>query len=251
MRPSERDTREGPTPADYLRSLVFTLGLWGSTLIIVPLTLLTAPLPFRWRYRVVTVWTRFNLWSLEKTCGLSYRVEGREHIPGQPVIVMSKHQSAWETLALQLLFEPQVWVLKRELLWIPVFGWGLAMMRPIAIDRKSGRQAVGQIVEQGTRRLKEGCWVVIFPEGTRVAPGERKRYRLGGAVLAQNSRYPVLPVAHNAGEFWPRRSFLKRRGTIRMVVGPPIESKGRSAEAINRDVETWIEETVASISGRP
>lgn len=251
MGPSEHDTREGPTAADYLRSLAFTLGLWGSTLIFTPLILLTAPLPFRWRYRFVTLWTRFNLWWLEKTCDLSYRLEGTEHIPDQPVIVMSKHQSAWETLSLQLLFEPLVWVLKRELLWVPIFGWGLAAMRPIAIDRKAGRQAIAQIVEQGIRRLQEGCWVVIFPEGTRVAPGERKRYRLGGAVLAQDSGYPVLPVAHNAGEFWPRRSFLKHRGTIRMVVGPPIESKGRSAEAINRDVETWIEKTVAAISGRP
>jgi len=250
MTAPEPDAETSAPQASVVRSLLFALGLWISTLVYGPLTLLTFPLPFRWRFHFVTYWTRFNLWWLKTTCGLSYRLEGREHIPERPAIVMCKHQSAWETLALQLVFEPQVWVLKRELLWVPFFGWGLAMMRPIAIDRKAGRQAVAQIVEQGKRRLREGSWVVIFPEGTRVAPGRRKRYRPGGAVLAQKSGFPIVPVAHNAGEFWPRRSFLKRPGTIRMVVGPLIPSEGRNAEEINREVETWIEGTVQAISHR-
>ncbi len=244
-------SQAGPARASPIRSFWFALGLVASTIIFAPLTMLAVPLPFRWRHRFVGLWTRFNLWWLKTTCALSHQLEGTENIPEHPVIVMCKHQSAWETLFLQLLFQPQVWVLKRELLWIPFFGWGLAMMRPIAIDRKSGRRAVGQIVEQGKQRLREGCWVIIFPEGTRVAPGQRKRYRLGGAVLAQESGIPVLPIAHNAGEFWPRRSFLKRPGTIRMVVGPLVASKGRNAEAINQDVEAWIESTVQTISGGP
>lgn len=235
----------------YMRSSLFTGGLWLSTLIFSILLPLIFPLPYRWRYRCVLQWTQLNLWSLERICKLGYQVEGAENIPDKPTIVMSKHQSAWETLALQTLFEPQVWVLKRELLWIPVFGWGLAIMRPIAIDRKSGRRAVKQVVEQGKRRLTEGCWVVIFPEGTRVAPGRRLRYRLGGAVLAEESGFPVIPVAHNAGEYWPRRSFLKRPGTIRVVIGSPIESKARTAPEINKQVEEWIEGTMERIAHQP
>ncbi len=232
----------------YLRSLIFTVGLWISTFVFALLVVLLFPLPFRWRHRLVLLWTRLNLWSLAKTCHLGYEVEGVENIPATPTIVMSKHQSAWETLALQTFFSPQVWVLKRELLWIPFFGWGLALMRSIAIDRGAGRRAVTQVVEQGKRRLAEGAWVVIFPEGTRVAPGTRIRYRMGGAVLAEKSGYPVVPVAHNAGQFWPRRSFLKHPGTIRVVVGPAVTGKSRSASEIIRDVEDWIEATVERIS---
>ncbi|MDJ0860674.1 MAG: lysophospholipid acyltransferase family protein [Gammaproteobacteria bacterium] len=234
----------------YARSALFVSGLWLSTGVFALLLLLTFPLPYRWRSRFVLQWTRLNLWSLRNICKLGYELEGVENIPEHPTIVMSKHQSAWETLALQTLFQPQVWVLKRELLWIPVFGWGLAIMKPIAIDRKSGRRAVRQVVQQGRRRLVEGCWVMIFPEGTRVAPGTRLRYRIGGAVLAEESGFSVVPVAHNAGEFWPRRSFIKRPGTIRVVIGAPIPSESRSAPEIIRQVEEWIEGTMGRISQR-
>ncbi len=251
-RPPAEEAASGPGMlALYLRSSVFAAGLWLSTLIFSLLLPVIFPLPYRWRYRFVLLWTRLNLWSLEKSCRLGYQLEGTENIPDTPSIVMSKHQSAWETLTLQTLFEPQVWVLKRELLWIPVFGWGLAMMRPIAIDRSSGRRAVKQVVRQGRQRLAEGCWVVVFPEGTRVAPGRRLRYRLGGAVLAEETGYPVVPVAHNAGEYWPRRSFLKRPGTIRMVIGAPIQSKARTAQEIIKDVEGWVEGTMERIGCQP
>ncbi len=222
--------------------------LWASIPVFAPLILLLLPLPFPLRYRFTRQWARFGLWWLKTTCRLHYRVEGREHIPDRPTIVMSKHQSAWETLALQMLFAPQVWVLKRELLWVPFFGWGLAALRPIAIDRKSGRRAIEQVVELGRQRLDDGCWVVIFPEGTRVPAGRKRRYRMGGAALAAQTGYPVLPVAHNAGEFWPRRGFIKRPGTIQLVIGPPIEARGRGATDINADVEAWIEGTMARIS---
>jgi 1-acyl-sn-glycerol-3-phosphate acyltransferase len=234
-------------PATPVGSALYALGMVVSTLVIGPLSLLTFPLPLRARFAFISQWARFNLWWLERTCGLRFEVEGREHIPAHPTVVMCKHQSAWETLALQTLFRPQAWVLKRELLWIPLFGWGLALLRPIAIDRRAGRRAIEQVVRQGIERLQGGVWVVVFPEGTRVAPGTRGRYHIGGALLAERANAAVLPVAHNAGEFWPRRSFLKRPGTIRMVIGPPVPAAGRSAPAILQEVESWIEGTMARI----
>jgi len=232
----------------YIRSLLFIAGQVTSTLVFAPLSLLTFPLPYGMRYRFITQWTRFNLWWLKVTCGIDCVVSGREHIPNSNAIILCKHQSAWETLALTCIFPPQVWVIKRELLWIPFFGWGLAMLEPIAIDRKSGRKAVRQLVEQGRQRLAQGRWVVVFPEGTRVAPGHKKRYGIGGGVLAEQSGYPVVPVAHNAGEYWPRRGFLKYPGTIQVVIGPPIDTRGRSPEQIIAAAEAWIETTVGQIS---
>jgi 1-acyl-sn-glycerol-3-phosphate acyltransferase len=222
----------------------------GQALLTVPFAMAAIfglALPYRWRYALVSQWTHCNLWWLEKTCRLRYKVVGVENIPRQPTIIFCKHESAWETLALQRYFTPQVWVIKRELLWIPFFGWGLATLRPIAIDRRSSRAALTQILSQGRARLNDGCWVVIFPEGTRVMPGERRRYRQGGALLAAKTGRPVLPVAHNAGDFWPRNGFIKRPGTIELAIGPVIESRGRSAADINRLAETWIEATVGQI----
>jgi 1-acyl-sn-glycerol-3-phosphate acyltransferase len=225
-----------------LRSLLFALCQAAATLVFGLLSPLTCVLPYRLRYRFITRWTHFNLWCLEKICQLRYEVKGLENIPVRNAIILCKHQSAWETLALQQIFPPQVWVLKRELLWIPLLGWGLAMLEPIAIDRKAGRRALQQLIKQGTRRLAAGRWVVIFPEGTRVAPGARGRYAIGGAMLAEHSGHAVVPVAHNAGEFWPRNGFIKRPGVIQVVIGPVIESKGRCAAEINALAETWIEE---------
>ncbi len=237
----------------YLRSLLFSGGMLTSMVFFsltgIALYLLFVPFPIRYRY--TTLWGRFTIWWLKVTCGIDYRIEGRENIPAGPAIVFSKHQSTWETLALQQIFPPQVWVLKRELMWLPLFGWTMATLKPIAIDRSAGRAAVNRIVEIGTRRLREGLWVVIFPEGTRVPPGESRRYGIGGAVLAEKSGYPVVPVAHNAGEFWPRRAFLKRAGTIHMIIGPPIESRGRSATEINQLARDWIEGTMARIGQTP
>ncbi|QKT05007.1 1-acyl-sn-glycerol-3-phosphate acyltransferase [Ectothiorhodospiraceae bacterium 2226] len=210
--------------------------------------LLTAVLPYRLRYRYLTNWGRFTLWWLRVTCGVNFRVQGMEHLPQEPAVVLAKHQSAWETIALPFLLPPQTWVLKRSLLWIPVFGWGLALLRPIAIDRSAGRRALAQIIERGRRRLEQGIWVVVFPEGTRVAPGTRGRYGIGGAMLAARSGVPVVPVAHNAGEFWPRNGFRKRPGTIELRIGPPIPTAGRSAQEVNAAAEAWIEDTMAVLA---
>jgi 1-acyl-sn-glycerol-3-phosphate acyltransferase len=225
--------------------------MWLSVLIYAPLMLPTALLPFPTRYRIIRQWARFQVFLLKAMCGLDYRVDGREHLPESAAVIMSKHQSAWETIAFQEIFPQQTWVLKRELMWIPLFGWALALLRPIAIDRGAGRKAIEQVIEQGRARLQSGIWVVVFPEGTRVAPGTRRRYGIGGAVLAAESGYPVVPVAHNAGSFWPRRGFLKRPGTIRVVIGPVIDPYGKSAEEIRRLAEEWVEGTMADLEGRP
>jgi 1-acyl-sn-glycerol-3-phosphate acyltransferase len=156
-------------------------------------------------------------------------------------VILSKHQSAWETLAFQQIFPPQVHVLKRELLWLPFFGWGLALMSPIPIDRGRGLSALRQIARRGKRRLEQGFWVVVFPEGTRVAPGRRRKYQMGGAWLAAHAGAPVVPVAHNAGRCWPRNSFLKYPGKVTVRIGPPIDSAGRDPGTINAEAEQWIE----------
>jgi 1-acyl-sn-glycerol-3-phosphate acyltransferase len=231
----------------WLRSLVFELGFVVSTLVWAPLCVLTFPLPFVWRYRFVSLWSRFNVGWLRISCGISYRVRGQEHIPAGPAIIMAKHQSTWETLALQIIFPPQVWVLKRELLHVPFFGWGLAVLEPIAIDRSAGRTAVRQVLEEGTARLRAGRWIVIFPEGTRVAPGVRGRYGIGGAMLAARSGYPIVPVAHNAGEFWSRKALLKRPGMVEVVIGPVIEPGDRSPGELREAVEEWIEGEMARL----
>ena len=231
-----------------LRSLVFYTGLAIATIIFVPLSIILIPLNFPLRFRIISQWAVFNLWWLKVVCGLNHVVEGLDNIPDRPVIIMCKHQSAWETLALQKIFPPQVWLLKRQLLWIPFFGWGLALLDPIAIKRSQGSKALRQLLEQGTQRLNTGKWVIIFPEGTRVAPGQKKQYQKGGAILAEHSGYPVIPVAHNAGEYWPRRGFAKRPGNIHVIIGPPIETKGRKSGEINQLAEQWIEGAMDKIS---
>jgi 1-acyl-sn-glycerol-3-phosphate acyltransferase len=231
------------------RSLLFALGLWLSTVLYAPFALMTFPFALPARYRFITRWARFNMWWLRLTCGLSYRVKGREHIPDGAAIVFCKHQSTWETFALPEILPYQVWLMKRELLKIPLFGWCIALLDPIAIDRRSGRKAIEQLVEQGARHLGNGRWVIVFPEGTRVAPGETGRYGIGGAVLAESTGCPVVPVAHNAGQFWPRKGFVKRPGMITVVIGPAIETRGKSAEQIRDEARTWIEAKSREIGG--
>ncbi|MFQ5935079.1 MAG: lysophospholipid acyltransferase family protein [Acidiferrobacterales bacterium] len=231
----------------YLRSALFNATMGLSLLIYAPLSLLTFLLPPLARYRFITQWSRFHVWLAWHLCGLHYRVEGRERLPPGPAIIMSKHQSTWETLAFQHIFPPVTWVLKRELMRVPLFGWALALLRPIAIERGTGRRAVEQVVKQGRERLAAGLWVLVFPEGTRMPPRTRGRYKMGGAVLASATGYPVVPVAHNAGSFWRRRGFVKLPGMIRVVIGPVIESKGRTAEEINARAGEWIEATMEQL----
>lgn len=231
----------------FIRSLLFLL----VQLVWVPLyaSLVVFVFPFRphTRYRLASGLAYSMMWLLRVICGIRMEVRGAQNIPAQPCIVMCKHQSAWETFALQTVFPPQVWVLKRELLWLPFFGWGLAVTSPIAIDRSKGKQAMRQLLEQGADRLRRGFCVVIFPEGTRTAYGTRGRYKAGGGVLAENTGALVVPVAHNAGKLWRRNAFLKYPGTVVMSIGNPIDPRGLKADEINRRVEDWIEGEMARL----
>lgn len=232
----------------WLRSVVFMLGVILVTPVYAVIAILTFPLPPLTRYRIISGWAHIVLWWLRITCGIRYRLIGADNIPQTPRIILSKHQSAWETLAFQKIFPPQVWVMKKELLWIPFLGWGLAMTSPVAIDRGAGREALKQLVEQGKDRLRKGFCVVIFPEGTRVAPGTKGKYHIGGAWLATHTETPVIPVAHNAGELWGKNSFLKKPGTITVSIGKPIASTGLKPDELNKLVEDWIESEMRQLS---
>ena len=226
-------------------SVAFTVYLFVSVIPYSCWIVLTAPFTSRdHAWRAARSWATAVLFVLHKLCGLTYRVEGTEHLQQRDAVVLMKHSSAWETIAQLVLFPQQVWVMKRQLLWVPFFGWALAVFNPIAIDRKGGRRAVEQVLRQGQERLAEGSWVMIFPEGTRVAPGERRRYGLSGALLAAVTERPVIPVTHDAGDFWPRRGLFKHPGTIQMIIGPPIEAAGRPPRDVNREAESWIESTL-------
>ena len=232
----------------FIGGLLFSTTMILSTIVAATLLVVFFFLPFPARSAIARGYAAFVIGSLKVFCGVNYRIRGQENIPAGAAIIFSKHQSTWETYALQLMFPPQVWVLKRELMWVPFFGWGLAALKPIHIDRGAGRKAVKQIIEQGKQRLDAGIWVTIFPEGTRVAPGQERRWGIGGAVLAEHSGYPIVPVAHNAGEYWGRRKFLKKPGTIQVVIGQPIETKGRSATEINAAAEAWMKTAMAEIA---
>lgn len=208
-------------------------------------------LPYRAQFSIARTWARILFWMLEFLCGLKYVVEGRERIPPGNHIVMSNHSSAWETVAQFLIFPPQVWVLKRELLWIPFVGWGLKLLRPIAINRGEGHRAVNQVIDQGKSRLADGLWIIIFPEGTRVVSGETRKFGVSGALLAIASGKSVVPLSHNAGKFWARRGFVKKPGTIRVVIGEPIESLGKQPRVLNEEVKQAIEAGLTRIAGSP
>lgn len=225
-----------------LRSLLFYLLLALTTLVLGPAIILTEWwLPPRWSGRLGNVWGLANLSLLKAVCGLGYRIQGLENLPSTGAVVAANHQSAWETIALRGLLPPrQTWVLKRQLLMIPVFGWALWVSKSIAIDRKAGPKSLKKLMKEGITRLEEGRLVVIFPEGTRVTPGEQRKYSAGAGLLAGRSGCPVVPVAHNAGVFWARRGLRKYPGTIDVVFGPPIPTQGLKAVTVTRKVEEWI-----------
>jgi 1-acyl-sn-glycerol-3-phosphate acyltransferase len=231
-----------------LGSLVFTVFLFLWTFCYAIFFVIACLfLPFRKRFVLARLWGLVLLRALKWTCRLDYRVEGRENLPEGNHIALWKHSSSWETIAMAVVFPRQVWVLKRELLWVPMVGWGIRQLHAIAIDRKSGHSAVGQVVEQGRQRLAEGDWIMIFPEGTRMPLGQTRRYGVSGTLLAAECGRLIVPVAHNAGWFWPRRGLMKRSGTIRLVIGPPIAAAGRDVRELNNEVQQWIEATVRQL----
>jgi len=222
-----------------------------STLFLLLAILITAPfglivtlaivLPIKLRFRLIAFWRAIFMALCEYVLGLRYQVVGRENIPSTPSVILSKHQSAWETVSLQSIFPPLVFVLKKSLLMIPFLGWAFAAVKMISIDRSAGTDALRQVINQGCDRLKAGYWVVIFPEGTRIAPGEKRRFKTGGAHLAIHAGVPTVPVAHNAGEFWGRNAFVKHAGLITVSIGPAIDPNGKSAAEITTLAEQWID----------
>jgi 1-acyl-sn-glycerol-3-phosphate acyltransferase len=239
----------GSSPSGQMqlvRSLIFTVFLFLWTfLYAIFFVAAVVLLPFPRRFAFARFWASTLLVALKWTCGLTHVVEGLERLPAGNHIALWKHSSSWETIAMAVVFPRQVWVLKRELEWIPFVGWGIRLLHAIAIDRTQGRVAVGQVVEQGKQRLAEGDWIMIFPEGTRVAPGETRKYGVSGALLASQTGKLIVPVAHSAGYFWPRRGLKKKPGVIRVVIGPPIECAGRDPRTINEDAQRW---TVAEMA---
>lgn len=231
-----------------IRSTLFWIGFAGITI----LAGLVAPvlylMPRHWQYKVLLAWPYFSIWLLKVVCGIKYQVRGLENIDYQQnAILLPNHQSTWETMFIPTLFPSMSWVIKRELQKIPFYGWALPLLRPIGIDRSAGKSAIEQIKVIGKQRLDEGNWVCIFPEGTRVAPGVKVRYKMGGALLADYSQYPVYPIAHNAGECWPRNTFIKRPGLITVSIGPKIDVAGKSPAEINKATRAWIEAEIEAL----
>jgi 1-acyl-sn-glycerol-3-phosphate acyltransferase len=225
----------------FIRSFLFLL---LATLITAPfglLVTLAVVLPMRVRFALIAVWRSAFMAVCQYVLGLRYEVIGRENIPSTPSVILSKHQSAWETIGLQAIFPPLVFVLKKSLLMIPFLGWAFAAVKMISIDRSAGKDALRQVADQGRERLKAGYWVIIFPEGTRMAPGESRRFKTGGAHLAVNAGVPTVPVAHNAGEFWARNAFVKKPGVITVSIGPAIDPAGKNAAQVTALAERWIE----------
>ncbi len=231
-----------------LRSALYLLVMILVTPLVAALMIVCIPLGYSVEHALTRGWCKLMIGAARILCGLQYRVLGAERFPQQAVVVLAKHQSAWETIFLNAYCPRPVFVIKRELVLVPFFGWGLAMIKPISIDRKAGRDALNQVIEQGTQRLRDGHWVVIFPEGTRVAPGARKRYAIGGATLAVQAAAPVVPVAHNAGYFWGRNAFTKRPGLITISFGPMIATANRAAVEVIQETERWIETEVQRIA---
>lgn len=231
-----------------LRSLGFQIYFFASVCVAAMSIFFMWPFPFAIRSAIAKYWGKSMLWVGRAVCGLDYVIEGTENIPDVPSVIMIKHTTVFETYTQLAVFPPQTWVVKRELQWIPFFGWGLAAMRPIAINRSAGHTAVTQVIEQGRDRLGKGIWITIFPEGTRMPAGQTRKYGVSGAALAKDVQCPILPVAHNAGDLWPRRGLKKKPGMIRFCIGPPIDPGDHSPKEINLVVQDWIETKMKEIS---
>lgn len=232
-----------------LRALLFYVFGFGTIVPYAVLIVLLFWAPHTVRWRVCRAYCRLTLWAGEFFCGMRVVVEGQENLPDEASVVMIKHTTTLETYGHVPLFPRTSWVIKREITWMPIFGWAIALaLEPIAIHRGSRRKAVKQVIQQGKERLADGTWVTIFPEGTRVPPGETRRYGVSGAALAKEAGVPIVPVAHNAGDFWQRREFGKRAGTVRFVIGPPISAQGRPPRDTNLVVQAWIEDKMREIS---
>jgi 1-acyl-sn-glycerol-3-phosphate acyltransferase len=236
-----------------LRSLLYTTLMFAATVFFGVIVLLSAllPLSIEQRYVIPRTWGLFLTWLAGAVCGLKYVVEGQENLPKEPFISLWKHSSAWDTMAQMFIVPPASWSLKREVIWIPVVGWAVSTFKPIAINRRAGHSAVTQVVTQGRERLAAGMGVIVYPEGTRVLPGQTRKYGISGALLATETGAPVVPIAHNSGYFWRRNGLIKKPGVIRVVIGPPIDPRGLTPREVNERAQQWIEAKVAEIVAQP
>ncbi|MEM4987581.1 lysophospholipid acyltransferase family protein [Collimonas sp. H4R21] len=233
----------------FLRSLLFFLLMTVLTVVWSMACILFAPFPYARRYYLTARWNVMVIWMAKVICGIRYQVKGFENFPDAPAVVLSKHQSAWETIfLLQMTPRPLVFVFKKSLTYIPFFGWGIALLRMIPIDRSKGRDAFAQVVVQGRKRLADGQWIIMFPEGTRIPVGETGKYKNGGSRLAVETNTVVVPIAHNAGECWPKNSFIKKPGLITVSIGKPIAPEGMDSSELMAKVENWIESEMRVIS---
>lgn len=233
----------------HLRSAAFLLFQLVTVMPYALCCLAIAPLPLHLRYRFTVGWPRMVIGAARVLCGIRWQVRGTEHLPGGRAILLSKHQSTWETFFYVSWMPRELcFVFKRELLWIPFFGWGIGLLNMIHIDRRQGRDAFESVVSQGLAKLDEGRWIIMFPEGTRTRVGSQGKYKSGGARLAVRTGAPVVPIAVNAGEVWPKGRFVKTPGLVTVSIGPPIETVGRDADAVNAEVERWIEAEMRRLS---
>jgi 1-acyl-sn-glycerol-3-phosphate acyltransferase len=237
----------------WVRSLVYTVLLFACTMAFGVIVLISAllPLTIEQRYVIPRNWGLFHTWLAKVVCGLGYVVEGRENLPSGPFVSLWKHSSTWDTLAQMFVVPTAAWLLKREVTWIPIVGWAVSTYKPIAINRRAGHSAVNQVVKQGKERLAAGMGVIVYPEGTRVAAGQTRKYGVSGALLAKEAGVPVVPIAHNSAYLWPRRSPLKHKGTIYVVIGKPIDPRDLDARQVNERAQQWIEATIAELITRP
>jgi 1-acyl-sn-glycerol-3-phosphate acyltransferase len=233
----------------FLRSLLFTVVMVVATVVWACVCILVAPFPYRFRFFVTSRWNVFIIWCARVICGIRYQVKGYDNLPEQPVILLCKHQSAWETIfTLPNMRRPLVFVFKKEILYIPFFGWGMALLRMIPIDRRKGKNAFAQVVKSGKERLAQGLSIIMFPEGTRIPVGQKGKYKSGGTRLAIETRASVVPIAHNSGECWPKHSFIKRPGLITVSIGKPISPENHTPDSLLQEVENWIESEMRVIS---
>lgn len=232
-----------------IRSFIFLVLLFGAAGVLSAVELLIFWAPFRWKWAVAVAWADFSIWAGRAFCGMDVTTEGADNIPDEPCVFLIKHTTTLEVYWQISALPPATWVLKRELLWIPIFGWAIGfVMRSIAINRKAGGPAVKQVIEQGKDRLAQGLSVSIFPEGTRMPPGQTRRYGVSGAALAEEVGCPVVPVAHNAGDFWPKRGLRKFPGRIRFCIGPPIDARRQPPKETNLLAQAWVEAKMREIS---
>ena len=233
----------------FARSLLFAVLIVIATVIWAISCFAFLLLPYRQRYWMIIRWNVFICYAAKYVCGIHWHVKGFDNLPDAPVILLSKHQSAWETIFYcWLMPRPLIFVFKKSLLLIPFVGWGLAMLRMIAIDLSRGREAMTQVIETGKQRLNDGQWVIMFPEGTRTPVGSQGKYKNGGAILAIGTETPVVPIAVNSGDCWPRNAFIKKPGTIVVSIGAPISPQGLSANELMEKVEHWIESEMRVIT---